>query len=177
MQGIETLQIFIFVFQISFKKPHPWDFPGGPGLKNPPSSAGDVGLIPGCRTKTPQAPGQLRPRADTREACALQPRSRVLQLRSMQPNKSINFLMFFTCCLVFYPSLCSGIFLHRSHIKSETLHATLLCQSNKDFRKFSGPMPVRVRPTADLTNCELSCSLQPLRLDVLEEMMSRRKHS
>ena len=52
---------------------------------------------------------------------------------------------------MFYPSLCSGIFLHRSHIKSETLHATLLCQSNKDFRKFSGPTPIRVRSTADLT--------------------------
>ena len=24
-----------------------WDFPGGPGVKNPPASAGDMGLILG----------------------------------------------------------------------------------------------------------------------------------
>ena len=31
------------------------DFPGGPGVKNPPSSAGNVGLIPGRGTKIPHA--------------------------------------------------------------------------------------------------------------------------
>ena len=30
-----------------------WDFPGGPGVKNLPSNAGDAGSIPGGRTKTP----------------------------------------------------------------------------------------------------------------------------
>ena len=32
-------------------------------VKNPPSSAGDMGLIPGCRTKIPHAVGQLSPHA------------------------------------------------------------------------------------------------------------------
>ena len=35
------------------------DFPGGPVVKNPPSNAGDVGLIPGGGTKIPHAAGQL----------------------------------------------------------------------------------------------------------------------
>ena len=43
------------------------DFPGGLMVKNPPSDAGDLGWIPGQGTKTPQAPGQLIPRAATTE--------------------------------------------------------------------------------------------------------------
>ena len=43
------------------------DFPGGPGVKNPPSSAGDVGSIPGRETKIPHAAGQLNPQASTTE--------------------------------------------------------------------------------------------------------------
>ena len=43
------------------------DFPGGPAVKNPPSSAGDAGSIPGWGTKTPHAAGQLSPRAATTE--------------------------------------------------------------------------------------------------------------
>ena len=35
------------------------DVPGGPVVKNPPSSAGDVGSIPGWGTKIPRAAGQL----------------------------------------------------------------------------------------------------------------------
>ena len=42
------------------------DFPGGLVVKNPPSNAGDAGLIPGWGTKIPHAAGQLSP-------CALQP--------------------------------------------------------------------------------------------------------
>ena len=30
-----------------------WDFPGGPVVKNPPSNAGDAGLIPCRGTKIP----------------------------------------------------------------------------------------------------------------------------
>ena len=44
-----------------------WDFPGGPVVKNPPSNAGDAGLIPGRGTKLPHATGQLSPRAATTE--------------------------------------------------------------------------------------------------------------
>ena len=35
------------------------DFRGGPVVKNPPSDAGDVGLIPGQGTKIPHAMRQL----------------------------------------------------------------------------------------------------------------------
>ena len=35
-----------------------WCFPGGPVVKNPPLSEGDVGLIPGPGTKIPQVSGQ-----------------------------------------------------------------------------------------------------------------------
>ena len=35
------------------------DFPGGSVVKNPPSSAGDAGSVPGQGTKIPHAAGQL----------------------------------------------------------------------------------------------------------------------
>ena len=44
-----------------------WDFPGGPVVKNPPSNAGDAGLIPGQGTKIPHAMEQLSPCATTAE--------------------------------------------------------------------------------------------------------------
>ena len=43
------------------------DFPGGPVVKNPPSNAGDAGLIPGRGIKIPHAVGQLSLRATTTE--------------------------------------------------------------------------------------------------------------
>ena len=50
--------------------------------KNPPSNAGDAGLIPGWGTKIPHAKGQLSPHATTREKpLCHKERSRVLQLR------------------------------------------------------------------------------------------------
>ena len=49
------------------QKGAPRDFPGGPVVKNPPSHAGNVGSIPGERTKIPYATGQLSPRATTTE--------------------------------------------------------------------------------------------------------------
>ena len=42
------------------------DFPGGPVVKNPPSSAGASSSIPGSGTKIPRAMGQLHPRAATK---------------------------------------------------------------------------------------------------------------
>ena len=56
------------------------DFSGGPVVKNPPSNAGDTGLIPGRGTKIPHAMGQLSLRAVTTEpACS---GARVPQLES-----------------------------------------------------------------------------------------------
>ena len=48
-------------------------------VKNPPSSAGDMGLIPGRGAKIPHAAGQLRPRA--LEPACHNYRARVPQLR------------------------------------------------------------------------------------------------
>ena len=50
-----------------FAKRNPWDFLGGPVVKNLPSNAGDVGSIPVRGTKIPHAMGQLSPRAATTE--------------------------------------------------------------------------------------------------------------
>ena len=43
------------------------DFLGGPAVKNPPTDAGDVGLIPAPGTRIPRAVGQLSARATTTE--------------------------------------------------------------------------------------------------------------
>ena len=43
------------------------DFPGGPVVENPPSSAGDAGPILAWGTKVPLAAGQLSPRVLARE--------------------------------------------------------------------------------------------------------------
>ena len=37
------------------------DFPSGPVVENPPSNAGDTGLIPGQEAKIPHILGQVRP--------------------------------------------------------------------------------------------------------------------
>ena len=37
------------------------DFPGGPVVKNPPSNAGDSGLIPGWGTKIPHTMETTKP--------------------------------------------------------------------------------------------------------------------
>ena len=50
---------------------HYWDFCAGPGVKNLPSKAGDVGSIPGRGTKIKHAMGQLSPHAATTEAHTL----------------------------------------------------------------------------------------------------------
>ena len=53
------------------------DFHGGPMVENPPSSAGDMGSIPGHGSKMPHCTGQLSPHCAPREpassrACVLQ---------------------------------------------------------------------------------------------------------
>ena len=47
------------------------DFPGGPGVKNLPSNAGDKGQITGWGTKILHAAGQVNPRVATREKPAV----------------------------------------------------------------------------------------------------------
>ena len=53
------------------------DFPGGPVVKNPPASAGDMGSIPGPG-RSHMGVGQLSLCATTTEACS--PRPRALRL-------------------------------------------------------------------------------------------------
>ena len=61
------------------KKYIPWDFPGDPVVKNPPSNAGDAGSIPGQGTKIPHATGQLSPHATTTELSHLNERAHMPQ--------------------------------------------------------------------------------------------------
>ena len=56
-----------------------WDFPGGPVVMNPPSTAGDAGSIPGWGTKIPHAVGQLSPHPTATELVHLNERARVPQ--------------------------------------------------------------------------------------------------
>ena len=46
-------------FKMSIKR-HWGDLPGDPVVENPPSNAGDEGLISGQGTKLPHAMGQLK---------------------------------------------------------------------------------------------------------------------
>ena len=43
-----------------------WNSPDGPVAKNPPSNAGDMGLIPGQGTKSLHTMGQPNPSATTK---------------------------------------------------------------------------------------------------------------
>ncbi|XP_054944167.1 tetratricopeptide repeat protein 23 isoform X2 [Physeter macrocephalus] len=56
-----------------------WDFPGGPVVKNPLSSAGDAGLIPGQGTKIPRAVGQQSLHTITTELAQLNKRAHMPQ--------------------------------------------------------------------------------------------------
>ena len=61
------------------------DFPAGPVVKNPPSSAGNVGLIPNQGTEIPHAMGQPNQCVITREACMPQ-----LEKAHMPPHATVK---------------------------------------------------------------------------------------
>ena len=69
----------IFLLGVYFKKWKFQDFLGGPVVKNPPSNAGDTGLIPGWGTKISRATGPLSPHATTTELARLNERACVPQ--------------------------------------------------------------------------------------------------
>ena len=84
----------MFANYISIEKKKGGDFPGGLIAENPPSNAGDMGLIPGQRTRIPHAVGQLHPHTVTepshhnwREACTpqLRPDAELNKLRKSCP--------------------------------------------------------------------------------------------
>ena len=57
---IHTRHLFHHALLPSLKLPF-WDFPSGPVVKNLPCNAGNMGLMPGLRTKIPHAAGQANP--------------------------------------------------------------------------------------------------------------------
>ena len=59
ISGASTVFVVVLMVKSDFEKYITWDFPGSPVVKNPPSNAEDVGLIPGQETKIPHAMGQL----------------------------------------------------------------------------------------------------------------------
>ena len=61
-------------------------FPVGPVVKNPPSSVGDAGSIPGWGTKIPHAMGKLSPGATDAEPAPCNERSCVMQRKSRYCN-------------------------------------------------------------------------------------------
>ena len=64
----------------------PWDFPGGPVVKNLPPNARDSGWISGQGTKIPHAEGQLSLRATTTELTHLN--QRALTPQTTEPTHS-----------------------------------------------------------------------------------------
>ena len=66
----KSIQLSGFSVFVRFNKPHHWDFPSGPVVKNLCSNARDSSSIPGQGTKIPHAMEQLNPSATTREAYA-----------------------------------------------------------------------------------------------------------
>ena len=61
------------------------DFPGDSVVKNRPSNVGDVGSIPGRRTKIPHAAGQISSRATTIELAWLNENLRAANYRAHEP--------------------------------------------------------------------------------------------
>ena len=77
------------------KKKIPWDFPGGPVVKNLPSNAGNMGSIPGQGTKISHAGGQLSPRAATTEPAHSRARTqldRSLRTATKDPHATTKIL-------------------------------------------------------------------------------------
>ena len=59
--------------QIKNQRAVSWNFPGGPVVKNPPCSAGNMGSIPGGETKIPYAVEQLNPGTTMRTVAVKNP--------------------------------------------------------------------------------------------------------
>ena len=67
------------------------NFPGGPGMKNLPSTVGDAALIPGQGTKIPRATGQLSRCAVTQSPPALEPACHDQREKPVQPKNKYIF--------------------------------------------------------------------------------------
>ena len=64
---IQNLTLLGGAVSLAIKTLTAGDVPGGPVVKNPPSSAGDNGSIPGQETRIPPITGQLKLHPSTRE--------------------------------------------------------------------------------------------------------------
>ena len=67
LQGVLSPLFPLPWLELPFKMMDLRDFPGDPAVKNPPSNAGDLGLIPGRRIGIPHVLGQPSPSAAARE--------------------------------------------------------------------------------------------------------------
>ena len=67
-----------------------WDSPDGPGVKNLPCNAEDIGSVPGQRTKNPHAVERLSLHATTRESMHHLENPTSHNSDPMQPNKQKN---------------------------------------------------------------------------------------
>ena len=75
-----------FTTMQSVKKGQSQDFPGNAVVKNPPSSAGQMGLISGPETEIPHAWGQLSPCAANRRTRAPTTKSKCHSTDPMLPK-------------------------------------------------------------------------------------------
>ena len=98
LKALASLSFDFFIIKVHNQHStfsHPWsylifcitqelsgDSPGGPLVKNPPSNAGDMSLIPGQGTEIPHAAGQLSLCAATPEEVGLQ----IQRPRALEPG-------------------------------------------------------------------------------------------
>ena len=82
-----------------YLKIHSWDFPGGPVVKNLPSSSEDVSLIPGWGTKIPRCLMAIKPMLHAREGHMPQQRPSAAREKKKKNPACIPFFLksFFSC--------------------------------------------------------------------------------
>ena len=127
-------------------KKYSWDSPGGPVIKNPPSNAGDMGLIPGWGTKIPHATGQLSLHAKSTES--VHSRAHVPQLES-------------PCATTIEPA-CSGA--HTSQLESPCATTTEPVCSGARASQLESPCAATTEPArsgACAPQLLSSCALEP----------------
>ena len=99
--------------------------PGGPVVRNPPSSGGDSGSIPGWGTKIPHAAGQLSPHASAKSLCAVT-RTWSSQINKLKKKKneisvSVSIYIHVNICIYLSPIYLLVISLRRETDKTEAL--------------------------------------------------------
>ena len=109
LTAVMTSQVYSY-----FKTYQIRDFPGDPVVKNPPSNAGDVGLIPGQGTKVPHDSGQLSWHPQLLSSRASNERARV-------PQNYRAHALWSPCTTTTEPT-CPGA--HTPQLETENPHTT-----------------------------------------------------